>query len=58
MPPQRRALQEISRNSSRRPNLTSKQRAQIITLSKASSKAAELTTQFNVAPKTIYQTLN
>jgi len=58
MPPQRRALQEISGNNSHKRHLISEERAQIIALSEAGSKATDLATQFNVASTTIYYTLH
>ena len=57
MPPQRRALQEISGNNSRGPNLSSEQRAQIIALSNVGCKTIELASQFNVTQRSIQRTL-
>ena len=42
MPPQRRALQEISGNNNCKPYLTPEERAQIIALAEAGKKTIEL----------------
>ena len=57
MPPQRRALQEISGNNNCKPHLTPEERAQIIALAEAGKKTIELASQFNVTQRCIQLTL-
>ena len=57
MPPQRRALEEISRNKRAKPNLTPEERARIIGKAEAGCSTKELGEEFGVTPQCIRNTL-